>query len=160
MVFLQPENSTGDQEIANLRTFEIEVQAPIRLVERLPRIVRLIEPCAVESAQSVQISAEMRRIPVKNHSDPLLMKCIDKVPEVLAAPITGGRCKERFRLRTHRLILGIFKKREQLDGCVPHLCDISGQVLCKLPVSGDMAFPVRDPEGCQTDLIDRDRLRL
>ena len=97
VVFLQPENSTGDQEIADLRAFKVKVKAPVRLVERLSRIVRFIKPCAVESAQSVQVSAEMRGIPVENDADPLLVKRIDKVPEVLAAPIAGGRRKERLR---------------------------------------------------------------
>ena len=92
MIFLHPEQCIGDQIVRYLGTTVIVDQgAPVRMTA-LSGILMLIKTGAVKCGQTVRIPWEMRRHPVKDHTDSRLMQFIHEEHKVLRCTVSGSRC--------------------------------------------------------------------
>ena len=91
MIVIQPEERAAQQEAADLMPAIIEDEAfPVGMITLL-RIRMLEEMRAVEITQAMLVVGKMRRHPIENHANALLMKIIDQVHQVLgrAVPARG-----------------------------------------------------------------------
>ena len=78
MILLQPEHRVRDQEGPNLVAAVVEDQrAPVAMLAHA-RVGMLVQRRAVEERESVRVLREVRRHPVHDHADAILMACIDQ----------------------------------------------------------------------------------
>jgi hypothetical protein len=74
VVLAQPEQRVGDEEVAHLVAPEVEHQrAPVR-VRAAARVGVLVERGAVEARERELVAREVRRHPVEDHADPVLVQ--------------------------------------------------------------------------------------
>ena len=124
MIIFNPHECTADQEILNLILAVIEdLGSPIRMLS-LARICIFVCRCSVKIHKSMCILREMRRYPVKNDTNLLLMALIDQVSKILRRSVTGGRCIITGYLIAPRSIERILRDSHQFNVCVSHLLDI------------------------------------
>src|SRR5262245_56623803 len=91
MIAVEPEHGTAEEEAPNLIAAVVEDQAaPIRVVPLLRRGM-LVQVAPVEVAQPMLIVWEVRRDPVEDYADPLLLQVIDEEHEILRRSVPGGR---------------------------------------------------------------------
>src|SRR5205814_10162514 len=87
----QPEERVRNQELAHLVAPVIEDQrAPIPMLAHA-RVCMLIQCSPVEVHQSVRVFRKMRRHPINDYADSLLMAAIDEVHEIFGRPEAGSR---------------------------------------------------------------------
>jgi hypothetical protein len=80
---LEPVDGIGDQEVAHLRTPEVEDErAPVRMVAA-PGVGVLVQRLAVKAGQGKGVLGEMRRHPVEQDADPVAVQGVHEVPEVV-----------------------------------------------------------------------------
>src|ERR1700688_5242772 len=87
----------------------------------------LVEMSAVEVRQTVGIGREVRRYPVENHGDAVLVQVIDQIHEILrravarcGSEITGG-------LISPGTIEGMFHHRQEFDVGEDYHSDVFGE---------------------------------
>ena len=108
MIFAQPEQSTGDQEIAYLGTSIIkDVGAPLFMLA-FAGIGIFIEVGAIKVAQGILVFGKVRGHPVEQDADALLMEKIYEVLEVFRRAIATRRRKVARDLVAPRAVIGIF----------------------------------------------------
>ncbi len=91
VVDIGQEDRVGEQEGAHFVAAVVEdIGAPV-LVLALARIVVLVEMRAVEIGQPVAVLREMRRHPVDDHADALLVAAVHEVLEVVRRAEAGRR---------------------------------------------------------------------
>src|SRR5438270_12422502 len=92
MVLTQPEQGTGDQEIADLRASIVkDVSTPLFMFA-LARISIFIQVCAIKITQGVAVFGEVRGYPVEQDTNALLVQIIHKVLKIFRGAVaTGGR---------------------------------------------------------------------
>ena len=66
VIFVNPEQRIGNQEILHLVAAVIEYQRPPIGMAALPRIGMLVQMCAVKFAESMAIAREVRGSPIQN----------------------------------------------------------------------------------------------
>ena len=99
VVFLQPEQRVGEQEISHLVAPVVEDQRAPLAVFSLTRILVLEERRAVELGEPVRVFREMAGHPVENDPDIVPVTLVDKGLEVVRAAEPAGR-----RVETNHLI--------------------------------------------------------
>ncbi len=115
VVALQPEERGGEQEAPDLVPAVIEDEAPpVRLI-RLVRIGVLVHVAPVEEDEAVLVGREMRRHPVEDHTDPLLVQVVDQEHQVLRRPVAAGGSEEAGRLVSPRSVERVLHDGEELD---------------------------------------------
>src|SRR5678815_3956977 len=115
MVFVEPEQSARHQEAAYfIPTVVKDVGLPVRM-KPLSRICMLKQMGAVEIGESVRIRREVRRYPVENDSDSLLVQKVHQVHEVLRRTVARGWSKISRRLISPGSKEGMFHDGKQLD---------------------------------------------
>ena len=83
MVLFQPEQGVGDQEADDLLAAVIEDEgAPFRVMA-LARVLVFVKAGAVKAAQAVAIGGKVRRHPVQDDANPVLVALVDKVHEIV-----------------------------------------------------------------------------
>ncbi len=93
MVLTQPEQGTGEQEIAHLGTAIIkDVGAPF-LMFAFARVRVFVEVGTIKIAQSKAVFGKVRGHPVEQDTDALLMQVIHKVLKIFRGAIATGRSK-------------------------------------------------------------------
>src|SRR5690242_11281167 len=98
MIFLQPVDGIADQIRLHLAAPEIKDKTvPIRL-HALARIGMLVQMRTIKVSEAMFIRWKMRRHPIENHADALLMQLIDKIHKILRRAITAGGSKLPDRL--------------------------------------------------------------
>jgi len=93
VILIQPEQSAGHQKAAHLVAAIVEDEGlPVRM-KALARIGVLEQMCAVKVSQPVRVGREVRRHPVQNHADPLLVQIVHQVHEILGCAVarSGGK---------------------------------------------------------------------
>ena len=92
MILVEPEQGAVEQELAHLvATIVEDLGAPV-LVLANPVIGILVQRGAVEVGQAIVVLGEVRRHPIDDHADAVLMQVIDEVLEVVrVAEAAGGR---------------------------------------------------------------------
>ena len=157
VVPVEPEQSVREQEVAHLGPAEVEDRGPPVLVPAEARIGVLVEVSAVEEAQAVLVHREVRRDPVQDHPDSLLVATVDEVHEVVGVAEATGRREVAGGLIPPGGVEGVLGDREQLDVREAQLAHVRDQLLGQLPV-GEPAVPLLRPPlpGAEVDLVDRD----
>ena len=90
VVFVEPEERIGGEEVAHFVAAVIEDQGPPVGVLALSRIGMLVKMRAVEHPQAVAVAREVGRHPVEHHADAVLVAMVDKVHEVLRRAVAAG----------------------------------------------------------------------
>src|SRR6516165_6986688 len=131
MIFVKPEQRIADQEAPDFVTAVVEHQGvPVRVLS-LSRIRVFIQVSSVKVTEAGLVFREMRRDPVQNHSDSLLMKVVDEIHEVVgrSKPAGGGKVadslvspgtiermlhdRKQFHVRETRIVNVLGQKRSQ-----------------------------------------------
>ena len=124
MVLREPEERVGNQEVRNLRTAVVENQrAPVRMAS-LAGVLMLIQARSVEVRKAESISRKMRRHPVENHADSLLVHVVHEEHEVLRRTVARGHRIVAGHLVAPGSVQRMLHQRHQLDVCIPHLLHI------------------------------------
>jgi hypothetical protein len=83
VIFVEPEHGARHQEAAHFRAAVIEdVRLPVGM-ESLTRVGVLVEMSAVEVGETVGVGREVRRHPVEDDGDAVLVQVVDQVHEIL-----------------------------------------------------------------------------
>src|SRR2546426_10207065 len=91
MVLTQPEQGTGDQEIAYLGTSIVKDVGTPFFMFAYARIGIFIQVCAIKITQGVAVFGEVRGYPVEQDSNTLLVQIIHKVLKIFRGAVaTGG----------------------------------------------------------------------
>ena len=99
MKLVEPVEGASDQKIPDLVAPEIEdVGSPVAVFP-LARIGVLIQRRAVKTPEGKGVLREMRRNPVENHSDSLLVHIVHKIGKILRRTVARSR-----RIKTRDLI--------------------------------------------------------
>src|SRR5205807_1077723 len=85
MVLTQPEQGTGDQEIAHLGASIVKDIGTPFFMFALARIGIFIQVCAIQITQGVAVFGEVRGYPVEHDSNTLLVKIIAGAAGALAS---------------------------------------------------------------------------
>ena len=105
----------------------------------LAGIQMLIQTGTVKAGKSVRITREMRRNPVKDHTDPLLMHIVHKIHKILRRAVSGSRRIIPGHLISPRAVKRMLHHRQQLNVRIAHffyvICDHRSQfpVIIKNP---------------------------
>ena len=93
----------------------------------LARIGVLVEVRAVEVAQAVLVAGEVRRHPVEDHADPVLVQVVDEIHEVLRRAVARARREVAGHLVAPRAVERVLHDRHQLDVREAHALHVLGQ---------------------------------
>ena len=134
VILFNPIQCIGNEEVADFLTSVIKDQcSPVRMFASL-RIRIFIERLPVKTCQSVQISWKMRRYPVKDHTDLMLMQIIYKIHKIFRCSVAGRRCVITGHLISPGSIQGMFHDRHQFHMCVSHIQHIVGDLFGQISV--------------------------
>ena len=95
MELVEPVERTCDEEVSNLIAAIVEDESPPIGMLSLPRILVLIERCAIESSKRPFILRKVCRYPIQDHTDPKRMKVVDHELEIIRSPKARSRCEVR-----------------------------------------------------------------
>ena len=70
---------------------------------------------AVEVGEAVAVGREVRRHPIENHADALLVQVVHQVHEILRRAVASGGGKIAGRLVSPRAVEGMLHDRQQFD---------------------------------------------
>src|SRR5206468_12915747 len=90
MVAIEPGHRASQQETADLRTAEIENQGPPNLMFSLSWIGIFVKVCAVKMGEGEKVLWKVRRHPVQNHPDAVLMERVHQIHEILRRAVAAG----------------------------------------------------------------------
>ena len=132
MVFLQPVNRIGNQEVGNLGAAVVIDQGVPILMEPLLWVRMFIEMRSVKLRQPMRIGRKMPGHPVEQNAQTCLMRRIDEIAEFMWRTKTGCR-----RIHSHRLVAPAsiereFRHRQELDMGKAHILHIGDQFLRRL----------------------------
>src|SRR5690606_13877616 len=93
MVPIEPEYRIADEKRPNLISSIIEyIRLPVGM-KAFPHIRMFIQMSAVKTVQAMLITRKMRRNPVEDNPNIILMKFFHQEHQVLRCSITGSSCK-------------------------------------------------------------------
>ena len=156
----QPEQRVGDEEVADLVAAVVEDQrAPVR-VRAAARVGVLVERGAVEAREREVVAREVRRDPVEDHADPVLVHAVDELAEVVGRAEARRRGEVARHLVAPRARERVRHHRQQLDVGEAHVLGVGRQLVGQLAV-GQRAVALErvQPPGAEVDLVDRHRAR-
>ena len=158
MVPLEPEQRAAREEAAHLVPAVVEDEAaPVR-VEALPRIAVLVEVCAVEEADPVLVGREVRRDPVEDHADPVLVEVVDEIHEILRSSVAARRREVPRGLVAPGAVERMLHDRQQLDVREAGRRHVLGQERRDLAVAERAVARLRQPPPrAEVHLVDRER---
>ena len=156
VVPIQPEESVGHEEVADLGSAIVEDQgSPVRVQSALG-VGMLVERGPVEAAQREVIGREVRGDPVEDHPDPRVVQDIDHCREVGGGPeARGGRVVAR-HLVAPRAVERVLGERQELDVREPQLPAMGRQLLSRLAVPKPAAVGMAAPRS-EVHLVDGHR---
>ena len=107
MVFVQPEQRAAGQETSYLVAPVVEnIAVPVR-VDALPGVLMLEKMRAVKESQGVLITREMRRHPVEDNTNIVLMQIVYQIHKVLGPAVAAGGCEITRRLVAPGAVEGV-----------------------------------------------------
>ena len=134
MILVKPEQCVPGQEALHLAPAVIENErVPIRLLS-LPRVGVLVKMRAVKIAQARLVFRKVRRNPIQNDSDSVLMEVVHQKHEVRGRSEAAGRCEVANRLVTPRTIERVLGDREEFDMRKTRVVHIVGELNGYLPI--------------------------
>ena len=121
MIFFDPEKGIGNQEVPDFVLPIIEnLRSPVRMFPD-PRVRMLEQALSVESAQSVGIGGKMRRHPIKNHANLILVQHVDQIHEIIRRAVSRSRRIIAGHLIAPGTVIRILRNSHQLDMRILHL---------------------------------------
>ena len=161
MIFVQPEQGTAQQEAAHLISSVVkDVTRPIR-VKSFTGVGVLVKMSAIEVSEPVLIGGEMRRHPVQDDADTMLVQDIHQIHEVLRCAIAACGSEVTGCLITPGAVKGVLHDGQELNMREPQLTDILSQPGGQLTIGEEAVSLFGHPlPGTEVHLIDRDGLVL
>ncbi len=157
VVFVQPEQCVGDQEITNFVAAIIEDhRAPVGMLA-LSRIGVFVQRRAVELPQAMSILGEVGRNPVEDDADAILVAVIDEVHEVFADAVATGYAKVADGLIAPRAGERMLADRHQFDVGEAHFLAVLDQLVGDLAIvhPAVVALRIASP-AAQVQFVDID----
>src|SRR5690554_4845549 len=108
---VEPEQRAPDQEITDLMAAIIVDQGTPILVPTTAWVFMFVKCGAIEAGEGVIIIGKMPRHPVQYHPDVVLMTLVDKVTQIIRAPVAAGGRIVACGLVTPRLIQWVLGNR-------------------------------------------------
>ena len=158
MEFFDPEHGVADKERLDLRLRIIEDECAPFLMLADTRILVLVTGRTVEAHQTFLILREMRRYPVENDRDSVLMEMIHEEFKICRCAEPAGHRIVAYDLISPGIIQRMLEDRHELYMRVPHLLTILRQILRNLTVVHEISVFMPLP-GSQMHFVDRDRTR-
>src|SRR5260370_36455139 len=90
---------------------------------------------AVKEAEPMRIRGKVRRNPVENHADAVLMQNVDQIHQVLRRAVAAGRGKVSCDLISPGTVKRMLHDPHELDMREDHLLDIFGQLGSDLSIT-------------------------
>ena len=158
MVLAQPEQRVGEQEVAHLVAAVVEDErAPVR-VRAAARILVLVERGAVEPREREVVAREVRRHPVEDHAEPVLVQPVDELAQVVGRAVARRGREVAGHLVAPGAAERVRHHRHQLDVREAHVARVRRQLVGQLEVrERAVALERVQPPGAEVDLVDRDR---
>src|SRR5205823_4561620 len=135
MVHFEPEEGIAEQKTLHLMPLIIKNITPPIGMQALAVISMLIEVRAIKEAQAVLVGGKMRRDPVEDHADIMLMQIINKIHKVSWCPVALRGGKVPGDLIAPGSVEGMLHHWQKLDMSKPHVVDIVGQRRSQLAIS-------------------------
>ena len=157
MELLDPVQGAGQQEVFHLVAAEVEDQrAPVEMLA-LAGVGVFVQWLAVEPGQTGNVLGEVRRYPVKNYANVVLVAVINEVAEIIRGAEAAGRRVVTAGLVTPGGVVGVLGDRQQLDMAEAHVLGVVHQLPGRFPVVQELAFGAAPPRT-QMDFVDGHRL--
>src|SRR5205823_9729594 len=87
VVLVEPEQRIADQETSHLMSTVIEDEAAPVLLQSFARVRMLVEMRAIEIREPMLIRRKMRRDPIQDNTDTVLMQHVDEVHQILGSSV-------------------------------------------------------------------------
>ena len=87
----------------------------------------------------------MRRHPVQDHADVVLVAVVDEVTEIIRSAEATGRRVVAGGLVAPGGVVGVFGDRQQLDMAETQILDVVDQLMRQFPVVQELAFWTAPP---------------
>ncbi|MCY1224032.1 hypothetical protein D9M72_361740 [compost metagenome] len=153
VVLVEPEQPRRHEEAAHLGPAVVEdAGVPLRM-KALARIGVLVQVRAVEVPEPVLVGWKVRRHPVEQHADALLVQVIDEVHEVLRRTETRGGREVAGGLVAPRAVERVLGHGHELHVREAHLVHVGGQPVRDFAVAEKLA--VLALPRAQVHLVDR-----
>jgi hypothetical protein len=108
----------------------------------MPKEKKIATPTrSIKHVQPIQyILGSMRMNDVQQHSDPVTMRSINQLLQLLRGSTPTGGSKEVGNLVTETGVVGVLHDGHELDGVVAQVSDAGEDVFGEFGVSGDTTF--------------------
>ena len=144
MKLVQPVERVGGEEIANLIPPVVEDQrAPIRVFAQA-RIFVLIQGRSVESTKREVVFWKVRRNPVENHADVVLVQRVDEEAEIVWRAVARRRRVVAAHLVAPRSVERVLHDRQQLHVREPKALHMLGEARRDLAIREHAIAVFRD----------------
>ncbi len=134
VVAVQPAQGAAEQEPPDLVAPVVEDRAAPVGMHAKPRVGVLVEVRAVEVLQPKLVGREVRRHPVEDHADAVLVQVIDQEHEVLRRAVAAGRREISGHLVAPRAVKGVLRDGHELDVREAQSVRVVGQVRRELAI--------------------------
>ena len=117
-------------DIRKLRTSGAAVVEDVSLpvgMKSLARVGVLVEMRAVEVGEAVRVGREVRRHPVENDADAVLVQVVDQVHEILRRAVARGGREVSGGLVSPGTVEGMLHDGQEFDVGEAHLADVFGK---------------------------------
>ena len=139
VILVQPVERVRDQEVLYLCLLIVEdLGSPVRMLT-LPGVCVLIAGLAVEIRQAEGVTREMRRHPVKDDADAVLVQIIHEILEFLRFAVAGGGSVISGHLVAPAAVKGVLRDTHELDVGVSHVLHIGREFMGKILVVSEAA---------------------
>src|SRR5262249_30195467 len=154
----QPEKGVGEKEVAHLVASKVGNDgAPLRVLA-LAGVGVLVEMRAVEEAQALLVAREVRRNPVEQHADIVLVAVIDEIHEVLRRAVASGGGIVASDLIAPGAVEGMLADGHELNVGIAQLLHIWHELVRQVAVGDRPAARRRGgTPGAGVYLVDADR---
>ena len=158
MVTVEPKKRVADQKTAHFMAAVIEnITVPLGL-NTLARVGVLENMRAVKISESVLVAREMRRHPIEDHADVVLMQCIDEKHQILRRAVVCRRGEISGDLIAPGTEKGMVHQRQKFHVSETRVPHIIGKQRRHLAVGKRaVAFLNDAPPRAKVYFIDRNR---
>jgi hypothetical protein len=156
VVLLQPEDRIADQEVADLVAPVVEDQAVPLRVEAQARVLVLVQVRAVEAREGMRVGREVRRHPVQEDADALLVQRVDEDHQVLRRAVARARCVVPGGLVAPGAVEGVLVTGISSTCVKPRVVAVHGQAPRQVAVVEEATVLLALPRA-QVHFVDGDR---
>ena len=156
VIFVQPEHGARHQEAAHFRAAVVEDHRLPVGMEALARVGVLEQMRAVEEGEAVAVGREVRRHPVENHGDAVLVQVVDQIHEILRRAVTRRGSEIARRLVSPGAVEGMLHDGQQFDVGESQLVHVVGEAGRDLAIGERAVVFFGDAHpGAEVHFVDR-----